>query len=379
MTTGMFAMKEGEGFVELREAEYASEDLLQGYLATHPDLIPGDQINPRLPRRWLLVQRELGIPGEDQGTARWSLDHLFLDQESVPTLVEVKRSSDTRIRREVVGQMLDYAANAVAYLKAHELQAAFEAECRAREVEPDDALNERLGIQQDSEAFWQQVKTNLQAGRIRMIFLADRIPDELRRIVEFLNEQMDPAEVLAVEVRQFEGPGIRTLVPRVFGLTSEAESRKAPQGSIVRWGETRFFEHLETQKPSKASNVRDLLTWSRENTDRIDWGKGAVTGSFTPILLFKDGYYPLFSVYSNGTFEIPLQYLKTRPVFSSDASREALLVRFKAIPGLAVQKISLDKRPWFDCTALEPEALAALIELLDDAVTAIRGDQRFQA
>ena len=28
-----------------------------------------------------------------------------------PTLVEVKRSSDTRIRREVVGQMLDYAAN----------------------------------------------------------------------------------------------------------------------------------------------------------------------------------------------------------------------------------------------------------------------------
>jgi hypothetical protein len=33
----------------------------------------------------------------------------------VPTLVEVKRSDDTRIRREVVGQMLDYAANGVVY------------------------------------------------------------------------------------------------------------------------------------------------------------------------------------------------------------------------------------------------------------------------
>jgi len=32
---------------------------------------------------------------------------------------------------------------------------------------------------------------------IRMLFVADRIPAELRRIVEFLNEQMDPAEVLA--------------------------------------------------------------------------------------------------------------------------------------------------------------------------------------
>src|SRR4051794_12230288 len=41
------------------------------------------------------------------GSSRWSLDHLFVDQEGVPTLVEVKRSSDTRARREVVAQMLD--------------------------------------------------------------------------------------------------------------------------------------------------------------------------------------------------------------------------------------------------------------------------------
>jgi hypothetical protein len=49
------------------------------------------------------------------GGGRWSVDHLFLDQEAIPTLVEVKCSSDSRIRREVVGQMLDYAANAVVY------------------------------------------------------------------------------------------------------------------------------------------------------------------------------------------------------------------------------------------------------------------------
>ena len=30
-----------------------------------------------------------------------------------------------------------------------------------------------------------------------MIFIADKIPPELRRVVEFLNLQMDPAEVLA--------------------------------------------------------------------------------------------------------------------------------------------------------------------------------------
>ncbi|MCO6480232.1 MAG: hypothetical protein J5I94_26570 [Phaeodactylibacter sp.] len=43
------------------------------------------------------------------------MDHLFVDQDAIPTLVEVKRSTDTRIRREVVGQILDYAANAALF------------------------------------------------------------------------------------------------------------------------------------------------------------------------------------------------------------------------------------------------------------------------
>ena len=53
------------------------------------------------------------------------MDHLFLDQDSIPTIVEVKRSTDTRIRREVVGQLLDYAANAVVYWPVERLQAQF--------------------------------------------------------------------------------------------------------------------------------------------------------------------------------------------------------------------------------------------------------------
>jgi hypothetical protein len=46
-------------------------------------------------RRWLLVRREAGVPDSETGGSRWSLDHLFIDQEAVPTLVEVKRSDDT--------------------------------------------------------------------------------------------------------------------------------------------------------------------------------------------------------------------------------------------------------------------------------------------
>src|SRR5262245_57471571 len=156
-------------------------------------------IDSSAPRRWVLVTRELGVPAEQSAGDRWSLDHLFLDQDGIPTLVEVKRRGDTRIRREVVGQMLDYAANGVVYWPVDTIRARFEARCNTEGLEPGDVLGEALGAHLDVEVFWQNVRSNLQAGRVRLVFLADEIPRELRRIVEFLNGQMDPAEVLAVE------------------------------------------------------------------------------------------------------------------------------------------------------------------------------------
>jgi hypothetical protein len=112
MAGRIYLLKEDSKLLAMEEAEYDSESLLQKLLADHPNLLTGDQIDAEEPRRWLLVSREMAVPGEQDGAGRWSLDHLFLDQDAIPTLVEVKRSTDTRIRREVIGQMLDYAANA---------------------------------------------------------------------------------------------------------------------------------------------------------------------------------------------------------------------------------------------------------------------------
>jgi hypothetical protein len=47
-------------------------------------------MNSDSPRRWLLISPETAIPGEEGGAGRWAVDHLFLDQDAIPTLVEVK-------------------------------------------------------------------------------------------------------------------------------------------------------------------------------------------------------------------------------------------------------------------------------------------------
>ena len=206
---------------------YDSEGLLQRLLQKYPQVLAGEQINSQEPRRWLLVSREIGIPDHEDGGSRWALDHLFLDQDGVPTLVEVKRGNDTRIRREVVGQLLDYASNAVAFWPIVQLQSDFEKSCLSDEVDPNERLEEFLDGQIEANQFWDNVKTNLQAGKIRMVFVSDCLPQELVRIIEFLNSQMDPAEVLGVEIKQYVSEGLRTLVPKVVGNTSEARQKKS--------------------------------------------------------------------------------------------------------------------------------------------------------
>jgi hypothetical protein len=112
VTDAILLLRDGQ-LQELSDQPYDSEVLLQRLLQDHPSVIAGSQIDRADPRRWLLVSREMPVASEEDGGRRWSLDHLFLDQDGIPTLVEVKRGTDTRIRREVVGQMLDYAANAI--------------------------------------------------------------------------------------------------------------------------------------------------------------------------------------------------------------------------------------------------------------------------
>lgn len=110
MNGHIFLINGANQLVELEEQPYDSENLLQTLLAQYPNLLAGDQVSNDEPRCWLLVSRETSIPDKDYTGGRWTTCFWIK-----PTQVEVKRSTNTRIRREVIGQMLDYAANAVGH------------------------------------------------------------------------------------------------------------------------------------------------------------------------------------------------------------------------------------------------------------------------
>jgi len=367
MSDGIFLLQ-GEKLVGMTEQPYDSEALLQDLLAKYPDLLAGGQMDPDEPRRWLLIAREAEVPGEEGGGARWFLDHLFLDQDAIPTIVEVKRSSDTRLRREVVGQMLDYAANAVVYWPVERIRGLFEESCRASGKErasPDEVLADFLDGG-DPEHFWSLVKTNLQAGRVRMVFVADEIPGELRRIVEFLNKQMDPAEVLALEVRQFVGKDLKTLVPRIIGQDVK------PPGAR-QWDEKSFMRELASRKGDKVEAVAGrILAWARQRIGEPWWGSGPQIGSVTPVLTHKGIRHQVFVLYTYGTFEVCFQYYASKPPFNDRARREEIRAKLNAIPGVSIPESKLEKKPGLDLSIFAEEGkLKQLLECLDWMVAEI--------
>lgn len=371
MGDGIFLIRDGK-LMELVDRPYDSEDLLQTLLAEYPGLIAGKQIDSASPRRWLLISREMMVPAEEGGASRWSLDHLFLDQDGIPTLVEVKRSTDSRIRREVVGQMLDYAANAVVYWPVEEVRGRFESRCEAANLDAIAELGDFLLGEDDADTFWSKVKTNLQAGKIRLIFVADVIPAELRRIVEFLNEQMDPAEVLALEIKQYVGESLQTLVPRVIGQTAEAEKKKSSGRSAShRWNEVSFFTEIQKRNGDAVARVaREIFDWAKPK-ENLWLGRGSSNGWFGLIVRVDEIKYYLFAISTRGTIEIYFQWLKNNQFFSEDKRRE-FLTYLNAIPGVNIPDSAITGRPSMKLSVLvQPDRLQKLIAALSWAVAEI--------
>jgi len=366
---GIFQIQPDGQLLELTESRYDSEAILQEFIAKHPSLLAGDQVDSESPRRWLLIKRELGIPGGENEASRWSVDHLLLDQDGVPTLVEIKRSTDTRIRREVVGQMLDYAANAIAYWPAERLQHEFEARLGDK---AEATLSEFLGPEIAADEFWSKAKTNLLAGKLRLLFVADAIPPELRRIIEFLNQQMDPVEVLGVEIRQFTGGGVTSLIPRVIGQTAEAERRKSSPSPKKKWDEASFFSVLAARGREESATARKILDWSRSQNLRIWWGQGARDGSFYPMIDHANRAQYTIGVRTGATNGyVQLQLPQMTPPFDDITKRAEFLSRLEEKTGWHNEVGEKYPRLFLSKLA-EPSATEGFLEVLDWVVSETR-------
>lgn len=137
----------------------------------------------------------------------------------------------------------------------------------------------------DPEDFWASVEQNLRSGHVRMVFVADRLPAELVRVIEFLNEQMSPAEVLGVEVQQYTDGTTSVLVPRTIGATAAAKAVK-DRATGTPWNATTFLAAAaERGSQHVVAILEELLEHAEQYGSKLSWGKGVTPG--------VSGWYPV--------------------------------------------------------------------------------------
>ena len=229
-------------------------------------------------------------------------------------LVECKRFVSTEARRQVVGQMIEYAANGHRYWSKDLLRDYAEKSLKqGRTLEAE--LMDLQGPEGDSpDEFFDKVQQNLAEGQLRIVFFLDEAPEELRSIVEFLNKQMERSEVLLVEARQYRSDGKRIVVPTLFGYTEQARQVKrtvtvTTAASRRHWDEASFFADAEDRLNGKAEQLRHLFDRLKAEEFGLDWGDGKTTGTFNVKVHHSITRRALVTVYSTGVLQVGLIFL----------------------------------------------------------------------
>lgn len=344
---------------------------LQTLLGKNHSLLAGDQISPEDPRRWLLVKREMPVPDPNSGEDRWSIDFFFVDQAGMPTFVECKRYYDTRSRREVVGQMLEYAANGIFYWGKEAIRQYADATARERNETLEAALVQLTNDESVTvDMFLETILTNLSQGQVRLVFFLEEAPYELRSIVDFLNNQMERAEVLIVEAKQFVNGGTKVVIPFLFGYTEQARQIKRTvtisrdSSGRRKWDEVTFFEDAQLTQGLSAEQleaIRKLYDFTVSRADNVSWGTGTNRGSFNA-KFSRISVRSLFSVYSDGYLTLNFGWLENE---NERKYRDSLRASVSRIEGLT---ISTDTQ--FPGLSIEQWAphLSALLEAIAEVI-----------
>ena len=196
------------------------EHVLRDLIYDHPEVMPVHAIDPGFGRVFT-VARELSLPGVG------FVDVMLADERGRLVVVECKLWRNPQARREVVGQILDYARELARY-GYEDLQRQISVATR-RSGNVLYEMAREAGSELDEASFVDRVTRDLAAGRFLLLVAGDGIAEGTRRIGEYLRDQPGLAFGFGlIEIAEYryvdEAGEDRTIVqPRVLAQTAVIE------------------------------------------------------------------------------------------------------------------------------------------------------------
>lgn len=208
------------------------EDYIQALVHEHPSILPIAEIDPIF-KGAVAVCRELETPAGP-------IDNFLVTPSGLPVLVECKLWRNAEARREVVGQILDYAKE-LARFTVSDLQR----EVAKRLGRGPSALLDIVRAADptvDETEFNDNLTVNLRRGRFLLLLVGDGIRERVEAIADYLQAHAGLHFSLGlVELPIYELPdGGRIVAPRVLAHTHVITRTvvATPDGHIVQGEET---------------------------------------------------------------------------------------------------------------------------------------------
>ena len=339
--------RDGESWREPDKTGYTDEAHLQSILLEHPWLIPG-------------VRKDAHVCIEFQSGVGPS-DVVAIDLENGLTLVECKLASNREVRREITGQVLDYASR-FWRMSVEDFDSQWKIRT-GRSIFADEG---------DSTQLWTRLEKSLSSGEFRVILAVDEINDDLRRIVEYLNHVTVPSvAVIAVVYTRSKDDGIEILSRQIYGEELAESKSQRSREARDRWTIEQFLSWIDEHEPETSANARVVLDALADEGLEVSGGKAetpslnvrmdvAGAGSRWPIFLYTQ---------RKGTsIELRFEDLKAFPKIA-----ERYLLAVESVPGMKIdgaqiRSVAYSKRPNPLLRDMSDETIRALIKTISNTL-----------
>ena len=270
----------------LTRVELKQESELQDLLDRNPSILPLADIEPAAEGAVICIGREWQTPAGP-------IDNVLLTEGGILVLVETKLHRNPEARRQVISQILDYAAHARLWTYS-ELEKGALDWFKKRRLEAT-SLAEALGA--GERELHDAVERNLEAGRMLLLVVGDGIREGARSLASMVATRPDMQFRLAlVDLGIYSTPaGDWIVVPQVAVRTREIERAVV----TVRYEETKpeimiRSEEAEETQPDSLMTIEQLLADLRARGPEeakaadelvqafhaagflLEWGKGGV-------------------------------------------------------------------------------------------------------
>jgi hypothetical protein len=233
--------KNGQKASKVDKSDLPAEDFLQSFIHKNPDCIPIYDIKENI--KFFIAAREFYT---DSGP----IDALGFDSDGEIYIIETKLFRNTD-KRYVVAQVMDYGAS---LYKHHGNFDSFinnlsnYSEKNFKEDFSNKAKEEFSIDDVGLESLYAKIEKNLNEGSFIFVILMDRLTEQLKDLVIFLNQNSN-FTIIAVELDYYKFDDYEIITPRLFGIGTKPSSKitiPSDEDFINRYKGSENLEKIES-------------------------------------------------------------------------------------------------------------------------------------